>query len=85
MRGDTNGKVLSDQAERERIRTDHGHNLVCLAGAGAGKTHELVERMVGVIGAGGAPVGGVAAITFTRKAAGELRGRFFLAPSRGGA
>ena len=78
MRGDTNGKVLSDQAERERIRTDHGHNLVCLAGAGAGKTHELVERMVGVIGAGGAPVGGVAAITFTRKAAGELRGRFFL-------
>ena len=68
---------LPDQDARQRIRTDHGTNLVCLAGAGAGKTHELVERMVGAVASGAAPVGCMAAITFTRKAAGELRGRFF--------
>ncbi len=69
--------ALPDQDARQRIRTGHESNLVCLAGAGAGKTHELVERMVGAVAAGAAPVGCMAAITFTRKAAGELRGRFF--------
>jgi len=69
--------ALPDKGARQRIRTDHDTNLVCLAGAGAGKTHELVERMVGAVAAGAAPVGCMAAITFTRKAAGELRGRFF--------
>ena len=69
---------LPDQDARECIRADFHHNLVCVAGAGAGKTHELVERMVGSIAAGVAPVERMAAITFTRKAAGELRGRFFL-------
>jgi len=72
-----NGKAPVDQEARDSIRADHTHNLVCLAGAGAGKTHELVERMVGVVAEGVETVGRMAAITFTRKAAGELRGRFF--------
>ena len=70
-------RALPDQDARQNIRANHGTNLVCLAGAGAGKTHELVERMVGAVASGDAPVGNMAAITFTRKAAGEMRGRFF--------
>ena len=70
-------QALPDQAARERIHADHQANLVCVAGAGTGKTHELVERMVAAVATGAAPIACMAAITFTRKAAGELRGRFF--------
>ena len=70
---------LADASARERIRDDLDTSLMCLAGAGAGKTHALVERMVACIGEGKVDIAHMAAITFTRKAAGELRGRFFLA------
>ncbi|BAS26687.1 hypothetical protein LIP_0830 [Limnochorda pilosa] len=46
------------------------------AGAGSGKTHSLVSRMVSLIASGRAQTEGLAAITFTRKAAAELRERF---------
>jgi superfamily I DNA/RNA helicase len=39
---------------------------MCLAGAGAGKTHALVERMVACIGEGKVDIAHMAAITFTR-------------------
>jgi len=71
-------KLLQDQAARDRIETDLQPNMVVLAGAGAGKTYELVERMAGYVCQVSPDVERVAAITFTRKAAGEMRGRFFL-------
>ena len=70
---------LIDQDARDRIREGLDRNLVVLAGAGAGKTFALVERMVEVIRCGIEHVEHLAAITFTRKAAGEMRGRFYLA------
>ncbi|MFH1566951.1 MAG: UvrD-helicase domain-containing protein, partial [Gemmatimonadota bacterium] len=69
---------LPDQEDRDRLATDLEASYLCLAGAGAGKTHELVGRMVAAVAEGVAPVEAMAAITFTRKAAGEMRGRFFL-------
>jgi ATP-dependent helicase/nuclease subunit A len=66
--------ALSDAAARERIRTDLDATLFVEAGAGSGKTSTLVERVVALIGSG-VPVEGVAAITFTEKAAAELRAR----------
>jgi ATP-dependent helicase/nuclease subunit A len=70
---------LADAGARERIRNDLDTSLMCLAGAGAGKTHALVERMVACVGEGKVDIAHMAAITFTRKAAGQRRGRFFLA------
>jgi ATP-dependent helicase/nuclease subunit A len=51
-------------------------NLLVEAGAGSGKTTELVNRMVALLASGAAQVGEIAAVTFTRKAAAELRERF---------
>jgi ATP-dependent helicase/nuclease subunit A len=46
-----------------------------LAGAGTGKTSLLVERLLNAIGSGVAQMEAIAAITFTEKAAGEMRER----------
>ncbi len=72
-------RLLVDAAARQRIAEDLDTSIMCLAGAGAGKTHALVERMVACVRTGKVDIGHMAAITFTRKAAGELRGRFFAA------
>ncbi len=67
---------LADQPDRERIVTALGENLLVEAAAGSGKTQSLAERMTAGIGSGVYDVRHMAAITFTRKAAAELRGRF---------
>jgi ATP-dependent helicase/nuclease subunit A len=67
---------LPDQAARARIREDLGTSLLVEAGAGAGKTTEMVRRMVALVRTGTARVDQLAAVTFTRKAAAELRERF---------
>jgi ATP-dependent exoDNAse (exonuclease V) beta subunit len=64
---------LVDQAERERIRTSLDETLVVEAAAGTGKTSELVARLVNVLAEGRGTVQTVAALTFTEKAAGELK------------
>ena len=46
------------------------------AAAGTGKTTSLVARMINLIRQGKCPVENLAAVTFTRKAASELRSRF---------
>ena len=70
---------LQDQEARDRIEKDAlDRNMVVLAGAGAGKTYELVERMVNYVRTVSPQIDRIAAITFTRKAAGEMRGRFLL-------
>ena len=51
-----------DQADRHRIRTDLATNLFVEAGAGAGKTTNLVDRIVAVVRSG-VDIGAVAAIT----------------------
>ncbi len=69
--------TLQDQQARDKIAEALDQNLMVLAGAGAGKTHALVQRMANAVQTGVVPVDQLAAITFTRKAAGEMRGRFF--------
>ena len=68
---------LRDQQARDKIAEALDRNMMVLAGAGAGKTHALVQRMANAVEKGVVPVDQLSAITFTRKAAGEMRGRFF--------
>ena len=62
-----------DEQARERIRHDLETNLIIEAAAGTGKTSELVHRIVAVLANGLAQVGEIVAVTFTEKAAGELK------------
>ncbi len=66
-------RVLVDAAERERIRTSLDESLIVEAAAGTGKTTELVARIVNVLATGQARVDQMLAVTFTEKAAGELK------------
>ena len=65
--------TLGDEAARRAIRTDLGETLFVEAGAGSGKTSSLVDRVVSVVLTAGVPLRQVAAVTFTDKAAAELR------------
>ncbi|MEM8930791.1 MAG: UvrD-helicase domain-containing protein [Acidobacteriota bacterium] len=65
--------IAADGAARERIRTALGETLVVEAAAGTGKTTVLVERMVATLAEGHATIDRLVAVTFTRKAAGELK------------
>ncbi|MDD2555693.1 MAG: UvrD-helicase domain-containing protein [Syntrophaceticus sp.] len=71
--------VLIDEAARQAIIRDLDICLLVEAGAGSGKTSSLVQRMTALIKEGKCQVDTLAAITFTRKAAAELKGRFQLA------
>lgn len=66
---------LPDWTAREKIRTELARNFLVEAGAGSGKTQVLVERLAAILRAGAAGMEEIAAVTFTRKAAAELRGR----------
>ena len=68
---------LRDQQARDKIAEALDRNMMVLAGAGAGKTYALVQRMANAVQTGVVSVDQLSAITFTRKAAGEMRGRFF--------
>lgn len=68
--------TFPDAPARRRISEELDANLLVEAGAGSGKTTELVNRMVALLASGTAQVGEIAAVTFTRKAAAELRERF---------
>ncbi len=67
-------RELHDRAVAERIVDALETTLFVEAGAGAGKTTMLTRRVVALVLAG-IPVTSVAAITFTEKAAAELRER----------
>ncbi|HSR68975.1 MAG TPA: UvrD-helicase domain-containing protein [Acidobacteriota bacterium] len=62
-----------DEQARHRIRTSLRESLVVEAAAGTGKTTVLVERIVAMLQKGQGRVERLAAVTFTRKAAGELK------------
>jgi ATP-dependent helicase/nuclease subunit A len=64
-----------DGPARRRIAAALGETLFVEAGAGSGKTRELVGRIVSLVTTGTADIDAIAAITFTEKAASELRDR----------
>jgi ATP-dependent exoDNAse (exonuclease V) beta subunit len=63
----------TDQEGRDLIRESLDDTLVVEAAAGTGKTTELVNRIVRVLAQGRANVREIVAVTFTEKAAGELK------------
>jgi ATP-dependent exoDNAse (exonuclease V) beta subunit len=63
----------ADQRVRDRIRHDLDTTLIIEAAAGTGKTTELVNRIIAVLASGRAPLRSVVGVTFTEKAAGELK------------
>ena len=65
-----------DQAARDLIVNELDKNVLVEAAAGTGKTTSLVARMINLIRQDKCPVENLAAVTFTRKAASELRSRF---------
>jgi len=67
---------LNDIAARNQIVTDLHHNFLVEASAGSGKTSSLVQRMVALVKSGEYSMEQITAITFTRKAAIELKERF---------
>ncbi|WP_077617427.1 UvrD-helicase domain-containing protein [Bacillus sinesaloumensis] len=69
-------KVVIDQEARDKIGNVLNQNFLVEAGAGSGKTTSLVNRMVNLIYTGTAKVDEMVAITFTKKAADELKTRF---------
>ena len=64
-----------DARARELIGSALAETLVVEAAAGTGKTTELVNRIVAVLRSGLARVDQIVAVTFTHKAAGELKVR----------
>ena len=64
---------LADQKTRDLIRTALDSTIVVEAAAGTGKTTELVNRIISILAEGRTAVERIVAVTFTDKAAGELK------------
>ncbi len=73
-------QLPTDHAARAAIVAERARNVAVVAGAGTGKTKTIIDRAVELLAprtAGAPPISikRVAALTFTRRAAGELRFR----------
>lgn len=64
---------MIDAEARRRIEEDLGTTFVVEAAAGTGKTTALIGRMVALLRAGRATLEQIVAVTFTEKAAGEMK------------
>jgi len=65
----------ADYEDRLLAQTELGRNIVVMAGAGTGKTTLLIDRLVLLIIENETPVDRIVALTFTKKAAEEMRER----------
>jgi DNA helicase II / ATP-dependent DNA helicase PcrA len=69
-------QLVDDLTVPQRAAVEHrGSPLLVVAGAGSGKTRVLTRRIAHLLATGDAPPWGVLAITFTNKAAEEMRKR----------
>ena len=66
-------RLFVSDPDRRAIATALDDTLVVEAAAGTGKTTELVSRLVRILATGRARVENIVAVTFTEKAAGELK------------
>ena len=73
--GDAGRRLPADEAQRRRTRCERAVNLFVEAGAGTGKTRALVDRVEALVLEDGVAMETIAMITFTEKAAAELRDR----------
>ena len=69
------GEKLVDARERDLAESDLNCSYWVEAGAGTGKTTLLIRRLLHIILQGAAQLSEIAAITFTEKAAAELKAR----------
>ncbi len=78
MPGESKKRLMlpPDHEERRLILENLDSTILVEAAAGTGKTTSMVGRMVALIREGKCGIDTMAAITFTRKAAAELRSRF---------
>ncbi len=74
---------LVDYEARRAIRQDLTQTLIVEAAAGTGKTTELVQRIIAVLMSGRATLSSIVAVTFTEKAAGEMKLRIRTELDRG--
>src|SRR5262249_37458520 len=73
VEGDAMTTLVDDAGARAAIRDHLDTTLIVEAAAGTGKTTELITRILRILETGRAAMKEIVAVTFTEKAAGELK------------